>query len=509
MLNSIIKKVNNKSLNKILLYIIIITPLIFLSITIRDCKVDVPYGDQWDFIQLLEKSYQGKVSISDLTIQHNEHRFLFPRMIWLFLAHITDWNIGYELVINVLLAILIFITLSFQIKSTMKSINSSILKWTIPILSLIIFSLNQWENWLWGWQISLFLSAFSVILGIIILSGSIFRWSRFILAIFLGTIAVYSFANGVVYWIIGIGILFLIDSFKDKKQKVLSIIIWGSYATLVMFSYLYNYHTPEHHPSIFLFLSQPVKLIKYFLTALGSSLIESRESFIVGFLGMILFIFLTFSLLKSKIKLNIILPYISIALYAITSALLLGIGRFSFGYLQALSPRYTTFSNFFWIAIVVMIFLYINHHTEKSFFSELKIEILPYFILIIFSVLSSNIPGKFFSYFADLLLVIIFIFLFLKIFNRLQRIKISKRESFKKSLCFVLVIIIIPLIISRSYNGTLKSIERNKELKQAKAELFKLENKDLLKMLYPPNPAKINKLVPILKKRKLSLFREK
>jgi hypothetical protein len=50
-------------------------------------------------------------------------------------------------------------------------------------------------------------------------------------------------------------------------------------------------------------------------------------------------------------------------------------------------------------------------------------------------------------------------------------------------------------------------MERKEELIPAKAELLKSENHKLLNILYPPDPTKINKLVPILKKRKLSLFR--
>ena len=155
MLDPIIKKINNKSLNKPQLYILVITPFLFLSSIIRDCKIDVPYGDQWDLIPLLEKSFQGNVSVSDLIVQHNEHRPLFPRLIWIYLARATDWNIGHELMVNFLLGLFIFITLCFQIRSTNKSLNSPIIKWMIPVLALIVFSLNQWENWLWGSRWSL------------------------------------------------------------------------------------------------------------------------------------------------------------------------------------------------------------------------------------------------------------------------------------------------------------------------------------------------------------------
>jgi hypothetical protein len=507
MFDAIIKKINNKSPDKILFYILVIIPFLFLFLIIRDCKIDVPFGDQWDLIPLLEKSYQGNVSISDLTVQHNEHRPLFPRLIWIYLARATDWNIGHELMVNFLLGFFIFITLSFQIRSTNKSINSPLIKWMIPVVALIVFSLNQWENWLWGWQISLFLSAFSVILGIVLLSGSIFKWSKFILALLMGIIAVYSFANGVVFWIIGIGILFVIDSFKNKKQKVLSIIIWVSSATIVMIIYLYNYQVPENHPSFFSFLLKPLQLTQYFFTFLGSPLAESGQAFIFGFLGVVFFILLTILLLKSKTKPNIILPYISMASYAIISAFISGIGRIHYGYLQAMSPRYTTFSNFFWFAFLMMVFLYINQQTEKNFFLELRIDLLPYFVLIIFLILSSNLPGIFFSYFSDLILIVIFVLLLFKTFNQFQQKKLLNKETLVKSLCFVGIFLVIPLIISRSFHGAQRSIERKKELKPIKEELIKLENEMLLKILYPPDPAKIKKLVPILKKRKLSLFR--
>src|SRR5208282_4675420 len=73
-------------------------PLAFLIWMVSRYAVSVPFGDQWELVPLLEKTYHETLTFHDLWAQHNEHRILFPKIIMLGLAHLTGWNIYYELV---------------------------------------------------------------------------------------------------------------------------------------------------------------------------------------------------------------------------------------------------------------------------------------------------------------------------------------------------------------------------------------------------------------------------
>jgi len=55
-------------------------------------RFNVPIVDQWLFVPVLEKSYEGTLAFQDVFAPHNEHRILFPRIAMLALAHLTGWK---------------------------------------------------------------------------------------------------------------------------------------------------------------------------------------------------------------------------------------------------------------------------------------------------------------------------------------------------------------------------------------------------------------------------------
>ena len=80
-------------------------PPAFLAWFIYRFGVDVPFADQWDFVPLLDQLYSGRLTFEALISQHNEHRFLFPKMIMLALAYWSDWNVLWEMGVNYLICL--------------------------------------------------------------------------------------------------------------------------------------------------------------------------------------------------------------------------------------------------------------------------------------------------------------------------------------------------------------------------------------------------------------------
>jgi hypothetical protein len=441
------------------LLLISIVPIFYLVSVVDHCRVDVPFGDQWDFIPLLEKSYQGEVSFADLTAQHNEHRLLFPRIIMLSLAHLTSWRISAELYTIVLIAIAMFVVFSFQLRSTIKQYKTSNLVWALPVISLIVFSFNQWENWVWGWQVQILLSVFSVVSGFVLLSAPDTRRWKFITAVFLGIVAIYSFANGILYWIIGLAVLCLKPAhrYTRKNGKWFDLGIWSISACLVVLSFMINYRAPANHPSMWSFLNQPLEYVQYVFKYIGGALAGPKGAFWVGAAGILIYILILGWFLYSKLDFQIILPYVAISLYSIGSAMLSGIGRIGFGSDQAMSPRYATFSNLFWVVLVVMFFLLIENME------------------------SGVIEGI-----------------------------LRTSRSLNKTIVYSILFIIVGLAVRHSYLGTFYAIERKTYLTPARTELLKEENQDdeLLKRLYPPGAFMVKDKMPILKRLKTSVFRK-
>jgi len=279
------------------------------------------------------------------------------------LAHISGWDISYELATNFVLALGIFVVLVCQIRITLRSIGHGRTNWLLPTTALIIFSLTQWENWLWGWQIQIFLNVLAATGGIVLLANPPFKWSRFLMALLLGLVATCSFANGICYWPIGLLILFLVS--ENKKT---SMTLWAVAGLFIVSLYFYNYHKPSHHPSLWIAFERPLDCVKYAIKYLGAFVANSgtASAFVAGSLGLVNVCGTIWLLIRRRFKLPVLVPFIGLSLYAISSALITGMGRLGFESTQALSSRYRTISSLFWFSNVVLLYLLVGNNQART-----------------------------------------------------------------------------------------------------------------------------------------------
>src|SRR5260370_28670478 len=88
------------------LLLIAVPPLLIGLLIFRD-GVDVPFWDEWDGTSpLFEKMAAGTLGFAYFFAQHNEHRILFPRLIFFGLGRLTHWNIRAELFVIWFLALI-------------------------------------------------------------------------------------------------------------------------------------------------------------------------------------------------------------------------------------------------------------------------------------------------------------------------------------------------------------------------------------------------------------------
>lgn len=331
--------------------ILSILPLVFLSLIVFHFSLDLPYWDQWEFVPLLQKSYQGNLTFNDFWLPHNEHRPVFPRLIMLGLARLTNWNIRWELATNILLAIGIY----FVILRAVKLVQFVQLdKSRTPIfLSIIVFSLTQWENWVWGWQMQIFLNVFAVCLGFYFLTKSNGNKINFIISIICGIVATFSFGNGLLFWPIGFIYLYLQTRFGIHSQARLR---WETIVWLVISILIYAIYLPGL-PNQFDLLSIISNLLLYlsYVTAyLGAPVfgLQPVIASLFGIIGILIFVIVIAHTRSVKNKSF----FLSLGLYAILSALFTGLGRYNLGGLQAISSRYITFGNLLWLANIIFLY---------------------------------------------------------------------------------------------------------------------------------------------------------
>ncbi len=334
-------------LHKFKLSFVYFISLVILLIFVANFSVNVPYGDQWDLVYFFENVSINKLNFVDFFAQHNEHRIVFPRIIIVILAFMTKWNIKYELYFSVFLAFITFLAI-YKLSSLQSENQHNPSLHLLNILtSILIFSLVQHENWLWGFQIAWFLINACLVIAILIITLSKDNPERLYFAAIPCFIASFSLIQGLLTWLAVIPSIVSLKS--SSRQKSIRIIIWISLFAITCTIYFINYQKPAHKVDIFFFLREPLIAGRYFFTLLGTPLVsESILSPIIGVTVFLSFLILIVRSLKaSQFRFKISLEatsWISIGLFVLLFAFITTVGRASFGVEQAMASRYTTSS---------------------------------------------------------------------------------------------------------------------------------------------------------------------
>jgi hypothetical protein len=346
--------------------------------------------DQWDTpARVLVKAAQGNLSFSDLIAQHNESRKFFPRLLFIGLAYLTNWNVKYEMLVTFTLACLVSYNISYLSK---KTLAYNFKKWLILVFisNLLIFSPIQWENWLWGIQLIVFVPIACITSCMVIAYSSVNYLTKLIACIMLSTISTFSYANGILCWIIVFPVLYLsvnLSPDKSNKQKWL-ISAWVAGFAFNAILYFYNYKKPGYHPSFSESVAHPLQAVSYFLSFLGAPL--GLGNLVIGqIVGAVLILFFGFAclyLLKSWQDLSIVLRlniWLMIGAYTIISGLVTTIGRVGFGIEQSLSSRYTTFSLYLTISIIYSVAIILEDFPIKYQIKFLKLRLFAAFGIVV------------------------------------------------------------------------------------------------------------------------------
>ncbi|MHB9056565.1 MAG: hypothetical protein ACYC2P_10495 [Paludibacteraceae bacterium] len=241
----------------------------------------------------------------------------------------------------------------------------------IPLMSLLVFNLGQRESWLQGFQTVMFLGIACVIVGIFMLAENT-SWNNFIIAIVVGVIATYSMANGLLYWLIGLIIIFIIT---PKKKWMIRISLWvissGIFIGLFLTGWTsghlnFNYgfsHTLEWLIWNLNFLGAPVMTLWY-------------VAWIFGSISIGLFILIIGHVIRTD-QWRPLIPYFAIVFFILFTTLSISLGRMEMGMPQSVVPRYLTMSVWYWVSLLALLpILNIKSLYQSILYSLLTISLV-------------------------------------------------------------------------------------------------------------------------------------
>ena len=240
---------------------LVATPVVTL-VLIAEHGVNVPFWDDWALVALFEASDEGRLSLGDLLAQHNEHRPVIARTADFVMAPLIDWDLRVELYRNFAVVVATFVLVLLALRRTLDRIGFLV---AAVLASLLVFSPVQWENWLWGWQLTWFLSNLGAVLAFFALAFMVERSPRrgLVVAAAGGVLATFSLGQGLLVWPIGLALLLL----ARRAWRA-----WAVVSVVVTAAYFVDWENPAHMGSKTAFLERPVDFVEFVFLYLGRTL---------------------------------------------------------------------------------------------------------------------------------------------------------------------------------------------------------------------------------------------
>ena len=323
----------------------------------------LPYWDMWDGLYIFYlKLIDGDQSV--WWAQHNEHRILLSRILFLIDIYFFK-GLNYFLIFfnYLLVAIAAFIFYLYLNRVTSGGTFSNYEK-NIYILLIIgwLFSWSQYQNLIWAFQSQFFLAQLIPLLAFYFLANSSLgshKNSIFLVALFFGVIAYGTMANGVLTLPLMILLATLI---RLGKARIFALILLSF---MMLCLYFNNYSSPGNHGSFKQeLITHPLGLIHYVLIYIGNSwtfILGSQVGLGSGLIFALLFFLKLVSLLRKQYASPFQWALITFILFVGATALGTAGGRLLFGIEQANSSRYATPSLMAWVALFLLYLDRINY----------------------------------------------------------------------------------------------------------------------------------------------------
>jgi hypothetical protein len=342
-------------------------PVIFAFLIVTFFGVNIPIWDEWELLLVLNGALEHGIRFDDFFVPHGIHRMFFPRIVFFASALLTNFNVKANMYISWALITAMYGFYIAYLKKTIRcETQSDKLKRLFLglILGFCCFNLVQIENILFGFQTAFFM------VGVFSVSSFYFFYRCYaenknlylILSVASGFIAAFSSFHGVLVFPVILLLLLLlrVSGGKPPVKCIFAIIIM---TILTYIIYFYNLQSQSNQLQYL--IKHFFQAVIYFFAAVGSpfTFLLPIPAFIIGILLFFAGISLTVYLILGKKICKYIFPLCLLYFgYAFCAAI--AIGRSQSGIWQSLSSRYTTFSLFVFIGLLII--LYSESADEKK-----------------------------------------------------------------------------------------------------------------------------------------------
>jgi hypothetical protein len=346
-----------------LLALVAIAPAILMWHWVSTNWVPVPYWDEWHTPgSLFESWYRGTLTWTEMFSLHNEARKFFPRLLYFTLQYFGGWDVRKEMRVVFLLVCGLCLLLLHLLRRTPGATPvSTFVGWIA--MTFVCFAPVQIENFLFGVELETLFPGTAVLAAAAInLSQLRFR-TKALLNLLLAFVANYTFANGMLVWMLAWPLPSPNES-TSRRQRIAWSNVYALAGAISIGCYFIGYQRPSYHPPLASISARFLELVHYFILWEGNYFSSNfADPFFLGVVA------LSFLLGGALFALHAIYrrhdwrtfyPWLLLGAYACASGAITALGRLGFGLEQALSDRYAAFTVSFYVALVGLYFAIFN-----------------------------------------------------------------------------------------------------------------------------------------------------
>jgi hypothetical protein len=331
--------------------LLVLLPVIALARLIHQHAVNIPFLDDWMFVQMDEKAANPAtpLTLQDFFIVQMEHRMAFVRAVIMLCHHWFPAN--YVIMMWITFAMLLGTAVNILLLLRRTTGAKFVHLWPVVVLvSLVVFSPVQYQIVLWSMMFQVAAPAFFLTTSMVFQLAPRPLWLRFLVGMVCAGCATLCFATGILLWLLPLPLLFLPGVIRTPRARYIYVGLWLAVFGIAMklyFTDLQNETDPQFSykqqggdetmgRNISAFLQEPGKAAAFIFRLLGCHLARGTSisamdaSLVIGGVSVLLWAAAAVYWARrySDVRLRrMILPWLLLGAYSIAAAGLISLGR--------------------------------------------------------------------------------------------------------------------------------------------------------------------------------------
>ncbi len=302
------------------------------------------WEDEWSRVALVDTARHGNLTLSLLWTQYNENRMLIPNLFWVFFGLTTRADAKTIMLFD---ACLFTASYAFLLTIYRRTVG----RWLDPLQTVVVglvwFSVADWENALWAFQMAWYLIIFFLLAMLLALSRREITPVALAIAMVFAAAASFSSLQGLFAW--PVGLLCILWRLDGRARRLSYAAPWVAMGAVVTGLYFWHYGFQGSASVGFGFdLRNPNLVVGYVLAAMGNVFPGGASSVAVHALIGIPLLLAAVWVLGAGLRDRIGAPGphplplpAALIVFALLFDISIGLGRVSLGIDGALASRYT------------------------------------------------------------------------------------------------------------------------------------------------------------------------